>query len=105
MRSNDVYFGLRNDLSYFIYLQKYVASRLNIPVGTYTHFAMSMHVYDRDFDIIKSVAYGTSESEKYKLNVTNLLKQQDELIDWIDNKFTSKTDFEALLKDKGVIYV
>lgn len=105
MRSNDVYFGLRNDLSYFIYLQKYVASQLNVPVGTYTHFAMSMHVYDRDFNIIKNVAYGTLDSDKYVLDVNALIKNQDKLIAWVDDEFTNKDDFETMLIDLGVIHV
>lgn len=104
MRSNDVNFGLRNDLGYFISLQKYIASRLNVKPGTYTHFAMSIHFYDRDFNMIKDVAYGTLESEKEKLDIKTLINCKDILIEWIDNHFTTKEDFYNLLKSYNIIY-
>ena len=104
MRSNDMNFGLRNDLGFFIYLQKYIAKRLGVPVGKYTHFAMSIHFYDRDFKFVKNVAYGTMESEKEKLNIEKLIENKDELIFWVDNNFTNKEDFTKLLKEKEIIY-
>ena len=103
MRSNDVNFGLRNDLGYFISLQKYIAKRLNIPVGTYTHFAMSIHFYDRDTKFIKDVAYGTLESENEVLNIDRLLKNKDLFVDYIDNNFKDKEAFKIFLKNAGVI--
>lgn len=104
MRSNDVNFGLRNDLGYFISLQKYIAERLGVPVGTYTHFAMSIHFYDRDTKFIKDVAYGTLESEKEKLNIDWLLFKGNEIIEWVDKEFTNKEDFYKLLKSYNIIY-
>ena len=50
MRSNDVYFGLPYDYIYFITLGKYIASKLNLELGKYTHHATSMHMYLRDED-------------------------------------------------------
>ena len=104
MRSNDVNFGLRNDLGFFIYLQKYIAGRLGVPVGTYTHFAMSIHFYDRDFKMISDVAYGTLEAEKERLDISKLIDNKDQLISWVDNEFTNKDDFTALLKSLNIIY-
>lgn len=104
MRSNDANFGLRNDLGYFIYLQKYIAKRLGVPAGTYTHFAMSIHFYDRDFDFIKKVAYGTMETSKQRLNIEKLIENKDVLCDWIDNSFTNREDFTKMLLDKDIIY-
>lgn len=48
MRSNDVYFGLPYDYIFFISLATYIATRLELKVGTYTHVATSMHMYERD---------------------------------------------------------
>lgn len=104
MRSNDVNFGLRNDIAYFIYLQKYIAKQLGVEVGTYTHFAMSIHFYDRDFDFIKKVAYGTMETSSEKLDIDKLISHKDELCDWIDNSFTTREDFTKMLVDMGIIY-
>lgn len=104
LRSNDCNFGLRNDLAFFIYLQKYIAERLNVPVGTYTHMALSMHFYDKDFDFVKKVAYGTMETSTKRLNVKKLIDNKDELCDWIDNSFTNREDFTQMLIDKNIIY-
>ena len=104
MRSNDVNFGLRNDLGYFISLQKYIAKRLEVPVGTYTHFAMSIHFYDRDTKFIKDVAYGTMESEDEVLDIEKLIDYREILIDWVDNHFTNKDDFKSLLKSYNIVY-
>lgn len=104
MRSNDLNYGLRNDIAYFIYLQKYIASKLGVAVGTYTHFAMSIHFYDRDFDFVKKVAYGTMETSSERLNIEKLIENKDELCEWIDNSFTSRNDFTKMLREKGIIY-
>lgn len=53
MRSNDVYFGLPYDYLYFVSLMHFVAEKLNVKLGSYTHHAVSMHLYDMHFEIIK----------------------------------------------------
>ena len=63
MRSNDFWFGLSYDEVFFTELQKYIAHRLNVEYGTYTHFAISMHCYDRDFDKLSKVINATKKSE------------------------------------------
>lgn len=104
MRSNDVNFGLRNDLGFFIYLQKYIAKRLGVGVGSYTHFAMSIHFYDKDFKMIKDIAYSTNESDDECLDIEMLINNKDELIDYIDNRFIDKESFTMLLREYGIIY-
>lgn len=104
MRSNDCRFGLLNDLGFFISLQKYIAKRLNIPVGTYTHFAMSIHFYDRDFKFVKDIAYGTMERSDTLLDIEKLLEHREELVNWVDNEFTSKEDFTNKLKEMNILH-
>lgn len=48
MRSNDAVRGLAYDMPWFCHCQLRMADELGLPVGTYTHFAHSMHLYDRD---------------------------------------------------------
>lgn len=50
MRSNDVNWGLKNDLFQFTQLQLTMAHALGIDVGPYRHTAFSMHLYERDYD-------------------------------------------------------
>lgn len=51
MRSNDLIYGFCNDQYCFSMLQEYVANELNIEVGTYTHIAHDMHIYERHFNM------------------------------------------------------
>lgn len=104
MRSNDYNFGLRNDVPFFISLQKYIADRVGVDYGSYTHIAFSMHMYDRDFKFTKDVAYGTLETSNKRLDIKKLLKHREELVDWVDNDFTTKEDFTIKLTDLGIIY-
>lgn len=55
MRSNDIWFGFPYDMAFFTELQKYIADKLNVNYGTYTHFVVSMHMYERDYDKIHKI--------------------------------------------------
>jgi len=46
MRSNDLWYGFCNDQYCFSMMQQMVADRLNLPVGTYYHFANNLHLYN-----------------------------------------------------------
>ena len=50
MRSNDVWKGLPYDAFSFCALQVLMAMQLGLGVGTYTHFATSLHLYKRDYE-------------------------------------------------------
>lgn len=50
MRSNDIYFGTPYDWIYFISIAEYIAKKLKLKLGTYTHHATSLHMYLRDED-------------------------------------------------------
>lgn len=49
MRSNDLWMGFPNDVFQFTAMQIYLAMRLGIKLGNYTHIAGSLHLYDRDY--------------------------------------------------------
>ena len=104
MRSNDSKFGLLNDIGFFVSLQKYIAKRLGVDTGTYTHSAFSIHMYNPDFNFFKDVAYGTMETNTTRLNIELLLEHKEELVNWVDTKFTSREDFTNLLKSMNIIY-
>lgn len=46
MRSNDAFKGLPHDIFCFTMLQEILAREIGIEVGTYKHFAGSLHLYD-----------------------------------------------------------
>jgi thymidylate synthase len=48
MRSNDAWLGIPYDVWQFSALQASLANALGVPVGRYTHHAVSLHLYERD---------------------------------------------------------
>lgn len=49
MRSNDLWMGFPYDVFQFTCLQILLAMELNVELGTYTHIAGSLHLYERDY--------------------------------------------------------
>lgn len=103
MRSNDVNFGLKNDLPFFLQIQRYAAKRLGIGVGSYTHFATSIHFYDRDYNLIHRIASGDLQRTPEELSIDSLIDNSETLTKYIDESFTSKEDFVQLLRDKNIL--
>lgn len=81
MRSNDFISGLANDVVAFTALQMYIASLLNIDVGTYTHFDGSLHYYHNERDDAKMEAIIndklTNLDEKYDIDWVKLYQDAD----------------------------
>ena len=65
MRSNDLWMGFPNDVFQFTCIQIYLAMRLGVQLGTYTHIAGSLHLYERD----------------YKTALENIKKQANAVVD------------------------
>lgn len=66
MRSNDIFLGLPHNFIQFMTLQEVLAGWIGIEPGTYTHFADSLHLYEKDTENVFSSApvtiAATSES-------------------------------------------
>lgn len=74
MRSNDVYFGLPYDYFFFVSLGQYIASRLNLKLGLYTHHATSLHMYLRDENKFKA----DCDIKPIHIDVERLIKENYE---------------------------
>lgn len=64
IRSNDVRKGVQFDIPFFTLLQHIMCQNLkkrypNLTIGTYTHIANSMHIYEADFDLAQAMIDGT----------------------------------------------
>lgn len=59
MRSNDLWMGFPYDVFQFMNMQVLMSMELGIELGTYTHIAGSLHLYERDYQRAK-----TNTSEK-----------------------------------------
>lgn len=71
MRSNDLWFGTPYDVLFFTSLQRMIANDLKIEMGSYYHFATSMHIYERnveDFDVHNDKYDGDIAINPIKLN-------------------------------------
>jgi len=55
MRSNDLIYGFCYDVPYFTLIQKELAQLLNIKLGNYMHYAMSMHIYEKHFKMMANI--------------------------------------------------
>lgn len=60
MRSNDAILGLPTDIAFFATLQSQMLKHLQdtypeLTLGTYTHIANSLHIYERHFDIVNKM--------------------------------------------------
>lgn len=55
MRSNDIVWGFTYDMFNFTMIQELIANELGIEMGAYYHNAASMHIYEKDFYLIKVV--------------------------------------------------
>lgn len=54
MRSNDAYYGLPHDVFAFTMIQELIARSLGVGIGTYKHFAASLHIYEKHFAYARS---------------------------------------------------
>jgi Thymidylate synthase len=66
MRSNDAWLGLPYDVFQFTQLQLTVANVLGVGVGTYTHFAASLHIYEPQWDLVDTIRYGSQATRVYQ---------------------------------------
>ena len=93
MRSNDIWYGLPYDVAFFTELQKYIAHRLNVEPGTYTHHVISLHCYERNYKDMPKVLE-TEATEKISIDIEQLDKSKrliEAYINDIDDKEAKKT--------------
>ena len=57
MRSNDAFFGFRNDFAWQKYVLDQVSESINIPAGNIYWNVASLHVYERHFDLLRDEIY------------------------------------------------
>lgn len=107
MRSNDIWFGLPYDVVFFVELQKYIAKQLDVHAGDYTHFAVSLHMYEKDFAraaliLQRKVTDYWSKSHR-DLNINMLIKNAKEIRKMIDADNFTKEEFMEIMKNFGIL--
>lgn len=79
MRSNDIFFGLTFDYPFFTMLQQQMFNHLKViypelEIGTYTHIAHSLHIYEKNFKQIEEMMkeeFIPSSTPKLEINLIN----------------------------------
>jgi thymidylate synthase len=95
MRSNDIWYGLPYDIIYFTSVQRYIAYKLKIPSGNYTHFATSLHVYETDVDKLKKIVKDNNQ-DNWLIDSFKLIMHKEYLI-----KNITKDNILELAKEVG----
>lgn len=84
MRSNDAWLGLPYDFYNFTMIQNYLAYKLNLKIGRYTHQAGSQHLYEEHFLKAKEIYNDATfvkeikETEKIEHDELNLILSIEE---------------------------
>ena len=63
MRSNDIWLGTPNDMFAFTCLQMKMAMELGVELGSYTHVAGSLHLYERNYKQAKKIVESGEKHE------------------------------------------
>lgn len=95
MRSNDAYYGLPHDLFCFTMLQEMISYRTNIPLGIYTHYATSMHIYDQHFDKIKEYLF---EGKQEPIEMPSIKECSSKTLNLVSKEFDMNV-LESKLED------
>lgn len=93
MRSNDIWFGFPYDVAFFTELQKYIADKLGVGYGDYTHFACSLHMYDKDAEKIAEIV-DNPVSKQIKFNRKHFHEYCDVMADAIEKPTSYWEDVE-----------
>ena len=101
MRSNDIWLGTPYDVAFFTELQKYIAHRLSVEYGTYTHFVVSIHAYDRNFDDIRNVLECKAD-HKLTVDIEKLNKLKESLDTAVCKSATPKDTIVKLFEENGI---
>ena len=89
MRSNDLYFGFPADVCAFCEWQKYVADKLGLEYGSYTHHAISLHIYERDFDKFNKILDERIVDEKpFTINHKNLWENYEKIYNDVKENYS-----------------
>ena len=101
MRSNDIWLGTPYDVAFFTELQKYIAHRVGVDYGSYTHFVTSIHVYDRNFEDLAEVVTRDAET-RLTVDIEKLNDLKYSLETAICESATPKDDVVSLFNEYGI---
>ncbi len=102
MRSNDVWYGLPYDVIFFTELTKYIARRLHIPYGTYTHTVISLHVYERNYEDVER-AYEATPKSRITVDFEKIMLYKFILEHIVETSDAPKIDLPIACEEFGIL--
>lgn len=77
MRSNDLIYGFCYDIPFFSYIQQRVLKDLqkkytNLKLGEYIHIPISLHVYEKHFNMLKDIIHDWEFNQPISLTLDNV---------------------------------
>ena len=102
MRSNDVWFGLPYDTIFFTELTKYIAKRVAVTYGTYTHTVVSLHVYERNYEDIEKAAVAVP-TVQISVDFEKLMQYKFILEHVVETSDSPKIDLVLACEDYGIL--
>ena len=98
MRSNDLWYGFCNDQYCFSKIQEEIANKLEIPVGSYFHYAADMHLYldkveeyeNSEFEYLKKARYRDKHIIRIAKKLVSNYPSMFETPDGIDLQYLSE---------------
>lgn len=103
MRSDDVWLGTPYDVVFFTELQKHIANELGVGYGKYTHFAVSLHAYEKDIDRVREVWCGKQAAPHLKFDIEKFLADISEIEHIAISSDEPKHEIAAYCFDNDII--
>lgn len=100
MRSNDIWFGFPYDVIFFTELQKFIAKELGVKCGHYTHFATSLHVYEKDIEKISNLR---CDIKRIFINSETLHQRKNDLIQRVEKSSDPRSYIVKLARQYEII--
>lgn len=69
VRSNDMILGFPHDVAGFVLLQHFLASRLGVSVGQYTHSISNAHIYETHYAAAQEMIDRKGQENEIELNI------------------------------------
>jgi thymidylate synthase len=88
MRSNDAILGTATDVAFFCVMQFQMLKLLQkvypeLTLGTYTHFAHSLHIYERHFNLVKEMLERDFIAEEVPTIKEGFVNSKGDMMDFI----------------------
>jgi thymidylate synthase len=108
IRSNDVVLGLPHDAAGFSLLLAFLAQRLGVLPGIYTHSISNAHVYDVHYDAVKELIKRDNDHKKVVLSLpeksfSRAEKADEALVDEIVESLSSQYSPMPAIKGLNIV--